>query len=131
MSALITVDLRGATPPYEQIRGQIASLIAVGTLGDGERLPTVRALAADLGVATGTVSRAYKELEAAGLIASRRRLGTVVTRPEGATASAGSGQPENQELHRALDLLVSAAGRSGIDDQTLLDLLRGRLRADR
>ena len=129
MSALITVDLRAATPPYEQIRAQLASLIAIGTLTDGERLPTVRALAADLGVATGTVSRAYKELESAGLIASRRRLGTVVTRGSDLLVPGGTGPVENLELHRAMDLLVAEARATGIEDQTLLDLLRGRLRA--
>ncbi|GAA4361737.1 GntR family transcriptional regulator [Paeniglutamicibacter cryotolerans] len=131
MSALITVDLRDATPPYEQIRAQVASLIAIGTLTDGERLPTVRALAADLGVATGTVSRAYKELESSGLIASRRRLGTVVTRPAEGSGPGGAGAAENLDLHRALDLLVAEADQAGIDDQTLLDLLRGRLRTRR
>lgn len=131
MSALITVDLRAATPPYEQIRAQVSSLIAIGTLTDGDRLPTVRALAADLGVATGTVSRAYKELESAGLIASRRRLGTVVTRPDSPLFPGTGGERENLELHRALDLLVAEAENAGIDDQTLLDLLRGRLRAGR
>ncbi|RKO25494.1 GntR family transcriptional regulator [Pseudarthrobacter phenanthrenivorans] len=64
MSAGITVDLHSPTPPYEQIRSQISSL-ASGTLVPGSRLPTVRSLAADLGIAAGTVARAYKELEAA------------------------------------------------------------------
>ena len=59
MSAGITVDLRSAIPPYEQIRSQISSLIALGALDPGTRLPTVRSLAADLGIATGTVARAY------------------------------------------------------------------------
>ena len=78
MTAGISVDLGSATPPYEQIRAQIASLIALGTLAPGTRLPTVRSLAADLGIAAGTVARAYKELEQAGLIETRRRNGTVV-----------------------------------------------------
>ncbi|MDF2051259.1 GntR family transcriptional regulator, partial [Arthrobacter sp. Cr_A7] len=59
MSAGIIIDLRSATPPYEQIRSQISSLVAVGDLAPGSRLPTVRSLAADLGVAVGTVARAY------------------------------------------------------------------------
>ncbi|TPV51917.1 GntR family transcriptional regulator [Pseudarthrobacter phenanthrenivorans] len=65
MSAGITVDLHSPTPPYEQIRSQISSLIASGTLVPGSRLPTVRSLAADLDIAAGTVARAYKELAAA------------------------------------------------------------------
>ena len=64
MSAAITVDITSGVPPYEQIRTQIASLIATGALPAGTRLPTVRDLATDLGVAVGTVARAYRELEA-------------------------------------------------------------------
>ncbi len=124
MSALVTVDLRDATPPYEQIRAQIASLIAVGQLADGSRLPTVRALAGDLGVATGTVARAYKELEATGLIESRRRLGTVVTHSS-PTADGAADSP----LETMIDKLIGEARAAGIQDETLISLLRGRLRA--
>ena len=60
MNAGISVDLRSATPPYEQIRSQISSLIAIGALPAGSRLPTVRSLAADLGIAAGTVGRALQ-----------------------------------------------------------------------
>ena len=125
MSALVTIDLRDATPPFEQIRAQVASLIAVGRLVEGSRLPTVRALASDLGVATGTVARAYKELEAAGLIESRRRLGTIVARSSatdgGATAAPG--------IELRISELVAEARAAGIADETLLALVRGRLRA--
>src|SRR5674476_1135471 len=54
------------TPQYEQVRAQIAALVSAGDLDDGNRLPTVRALANDLGIAPGTIARAYQELEAAG-----------------------------------------------------------------
>lgn len=125
MSTLITVDLRDATPPFEQIREQIASLIAIGQLADGSRLPTVRALAGDLGVAVGTVARAYKELEAAGLIESRRRLGTIVT--YGSRTSIGT---DHSFLETKLDELINHARNSGVADETLLALLRGRLRTE-
>lgn len=124
MSTLVTVDLRDATPPYEQIRAQIASLIAVGQLADGSRLPTVRALAGDLGVATGTVARAYKELEATGMIESRRRLGTIVTHSS-PTADGAADSP----LETMIDKLIGEARSAGIQDETLISLLRGRLRA--
>ena len=75
---VITVDLSSATPPYEQIRSQIETMVVHGTLLPGERLPTVRQLAADLGIANGTVARAYRDLEAAGLVATEGRRGTVV-----------------------------------------------------
>ncbi|MCV9995508.1 GntR family transcriptional regulator [Paeniglutamicibacter sp. ZC-3] len=124
MSTLITVDLRDATPPFEQIRAQIASLIAVGHLSDGTRLPTVRALAGDLGVATGTVARAYKELEARGLVESRRRLGTVVTSPAARPATVPV-----QRVHSLMDELIATARHSGIDDAALLSLFQGKLRS--
>ncbi len=67
MTALtISVDPSSPTPPYEQLRQQLAQLIELGTLTDGTRLPPVRQLAADLGLAAGTVARTYRELEAAG-----------------------------------------------------------------
>lgn len=63
---------------FEQLRLQIIHLADNGTLPPGTRLPAVRALAADLDVAPHTVARAYKELEAAGIVATRGRNGTVV-----------------------------------------------------
>lgn len=75
---MITLTADAAEPPYEQIRTQLRDQITNGELLAGTRLPTVRRLAADLGVAANTVGRAYKELEAAGLVETRRRGGTVV-----------------------------------------------------
>jgi GntR family transcriptional regulator len=75
---ILTVDPGSAVPPYEQIRGQIEAMVATGTLAAGDRLPSIRQLAHDLGLAGGTVARAYGELEQAGLVVSRRRSGTVV-----------------------------------------------------
>lgn len=74
----VRVDTTSQVPPYEQIRAQLAALIRIGRLAEGERLPTVRQLAADLGLAPGTVARAYRELEAAELIRTRRGAGTRV-----------------------------------------------------
>ena len=78
MSAQISIDITSAVPPFEQVRSQLAALISAGVLTPGTRLPTVRDLAADLGIAVGTVTRAYRELESLGLVISRRRTGTVV-----------------------------------------------------
>jgi len=75
---LLTVDPTAPTPPFEQLRAQLLSQMREGALPAGARLPTVRQLAAALGVAPGTVARAYKELEAAGAIETRGRNGTVV-----------------------------------------------------
>lgn len=128
MNAGISVDLRSATPPYEQIRSQISSLIATGALPVGSRLPTVRSLAADLGIAAGTVARAYKELEAAGLLESRRRNGTVVAHAAHGSASGLPGGTVPEAVTAAVDLLVRSGRDARLSDELLLDLVRGKLR---
>lgn len=75
---MIVVDPASAEPPFEQVRAQLAAQIRTGQLPPGERLPTVRRLAEDLGIAANTVARAYKELEAEGLVATGGRNGTTV-----------------------------------------------------
>ncbi|MFI6761363.1 GntR family transcriptional regulator [Micromonospora sp. NPDC050417] len=77
--ALIELDPSSPVPPYEQVRARIAALAAAGELTAGSRLPTVRHLAEELGLAANTVARAYRELEQAGLVETRGRHGTVVT----------------------------------------------------
>ena len=76
---IIHIDQTSPLPPYEQIRGQLATMAATGVLPAGARLPTIRQLARDLGLANGTVSRAYRELERAGVVATHGRHGTVIT----------------------------------------------------
>ncbi|MBO1413955.1 GntR family transcriptional regulator [Streptomyces sp. FH025] len=74
----LSVDPAAATPPYEQIRAQIAEQARSGALPAGLRLPTVRALAEELGLAAGTVARAYRELEADGVVETHGRRGTLI-----------------------------------------------------
>ncbi|MEO8517763.1 MAG: GntR family transcriptional regulator [Dermatophilaceae bacterium] len=74
----LTIDTDSATPPFEQVRTQIATAVAGGQLDAGTKLPTVRRLAADLGLAANTVARAYRELEADAVIATYGRRGTFV-----------------------------------------------------
>lgn len=76
---MISIDSFDPTPPYEQIRARIAEQIDDGRLEPGDRLPTVRQLAVDLGVATNTVARAFRELEQTGAVQTRGRAGTFVT----------------------------------------------------
>ena len=79
---ILTVAADDVTPPYEQLRRQFAQLIGSGILQPGERLPPVRQLASDLGLAAGTVAHAYRKLESAGLIRTGRGGGTrVADRP--------------------------------------------------
>ena len=114
----MTVDVRSAVPPYEQIRGQIATLVDGGLLPPGTRLPTIRALAADLGIAVGTVARAYTELEAAGFVTSRRRTGTVVA--EGKLQRA----PIDDDVRDAAAELAARARAGGLSEETVVALVR-------
>ncbi|MEV5051705.1 GntR family transcriptional regulator [Arthrobacter sp. LAR12-1-1.1] len=129
MSVGISVNLRSPVPPFEQIRAQITSLITVGTLAPGTRLPTVRSLASDLGLAAGTVARAYKELELAGLIETRRRNGTVVAGKPALPAPAGTqGQGEAPAaVIAAVDRYIAEGRSAGLDDAALLEILRAKL----
>lgn len=73
------ITLTGSTPPTDQIRDQIRGLIITGQLAANDRLPAVRQLAKDLGVAPGTVAKAYKALEAEGFLITRTGAGTRVS----------------------------------------------------
>lgn len=75
---VLPLDPGSPDPPFEQLRAQIAGRASSGQLTAGTRLPTVRALAAELGLAANTVARAYKELEADGVVVTEGRRGTFV-----------------------------------------------------
>lgn len=114
----IEVDLTSGVPPFEQIRLQVLAHVSAGRLGPGDRLPTIRALATDLGVAAGTVGRAFRELEAAGVVTTRRRTGTVV---------ADGTAPPDDAVQRAAAHVVAVARSSGLTDDEVLDAVRGAL----
>lgn len=86
---MFAIDPAAGTPPYAQVREQLAARIRDGSLPVGTRLPPVRALAAELDLAPNTVARAYRELEAAGLIDTQGRRGTFVKAPSEALRRAG------------------------------------------
>ena len=113
---ILRVDSSSAVPPYDQIRGQIATMIATGLLPAGRRLPSIRQLAADLGLASGTVGRAFRELEQGGFIVSRGRHGTFVT--ERLPVS-----PADREraLVDAAEIFATQAVQAGVDPRRLLD----------
>ncbi len=118
MTVAVTLDMLAATPPYEQVRTQIAGHIRTGAIRPGEKLPVVRVLAADLGVATNTIARAYREQEAGGLVTTRRWVGTIVQAPP---APAGPG------LQRRVLEFVRDAREAGLADEEIVDLVRGTL----
>jgi DNA-binding transcriptional regulator YhcF (GntR family) len=74
----VLIDHASEVPPFEQVRSQLAQQINDGRLPVGTKLTTVRRFAEDLGIAPNTVARAYRELEAAGLLETRGRAGTFV-----------------------------------------------------
>jgi DNA-binding transcriptional regulator YhcF (GntR family) len=117
---LITIDSSSQTPPYEQIRLQLARQISDRTLPVGAKLPTVRALAAELGLAVNTVARAYRELEEAGIIETRGRSGSFV--------SAG-GQHTHEEAHAAAVAYARATTRLGLGPDEALSIVEAVLRA--
>jgi DNA-binding transcriptional regulator YhcF (GntR family) len=123
MSATITVDPSSGVPPYEQIRAQIEVLVLSGHLRAGTSLPTIRQLAHDLGVAPGTVQRAFRELELGGVVESRRRHGTVVLEPN---VERTSRRQREQRLQDAARELVATARSLGVDLDSVESALRGQ-----
>jgi DNA-binding transcriptional regulator YhcF (GntR family) len=109
---VITVDATSFVPPYEQVRSQLAAQISGGALVAGTKLPTVRRLADDLGLAVNTVARAYRELEAAGLVATHGRAGTVVTAAGDASRERAEAAARNfADLTRTLGIGTDEAVR--------------------
>ena len=115
---MITVDPGGAMPPFDQVKQQIAHQVADGRLRPGEKLPTVRALAEQLGLAPNTVARAYRELEAAGVVDTRGRSGTFVAGDEAAS-----------EARAAAAAYAHRARALGLSDDDAVALLRRALSA--
>ncbi|WP_327120157.1 GntR family transcriptional regulator [Streptomyces sp. NBC_01341] len=105
MTLKIAVDPDSATAPYEQLRAQLSEQARSGTLPVGYRLPTVRGLAGELGLAANTVAKAYRALESDGVIETRGRNGTFVA-PAGDAAArhAATAAQEYAEQARRLGL---------------------------
>ncbi len=76
---ILVIDPASATAPYEQLRTQIIDAVRAGSLAAGAKLPTVRRLADDLGIAPNTVARSYRELERNGVIETRGRNGSFIS----------------------------------------------------
>ncbi|GAB2548807.1 GntR family transcriptional regulator [Brachybacterium huguangmaarense] len=83
LTGICRIDRHAAEPPVRQICEQVARAVQDGALAPGTRLPTVRALAADLDVAVNTVAKAFRRLEEARIVITRGRAGTVVAPLDG------------------------------------------------
>ena len=101
----VRVDQHAAKPLFDQLRTQIIDGIRDGKLPPGTRLPTVRELAGQMSLAVNTVARAYRELEAAGILETRGRFGTFVARID----------PADTAMATAAHTFVSAARALGVE----------------
>ena len=113
--AFIALDSTDKTAPYQQVRQQILVAISKGRLKAGTKLPSVRALAEQLGLAVNTAAKVYKELEATGAVVTRGRHGTIVqaAEDEGAVAVAD-----------AASELAAVATRWGISEKAAIGYVR-------
>ena len=116
----VHVEPGSPVPPYEQVRSALAEQINDGRLAVGTRLPTVRQLAADVGIAPNTIARAYRELEEAGLIETRGRAGSFVS----------SSGDESRRLAQQAAATYAATCRSlGLDGREALAIVKAALGA--
>lgn len=98
-------------PLYDQLRNRVIEGVRSGTLPPGTKMPTVRDLAAQLGIAANTVARAYRELESAGIVETRGRLGTFIARADPTDAAMAEAATTYLGVARALGLSRAEAVR--------------------
>jgi DNA-binding transcriptional regulator YhcF (GntR family) len=104
MGEWLRVDSRSGRPLFDQLRNQIIDAIRAGTLAPGARLPTVRELAGQLGLAVNTVARSYRELEGAGIVETRGRFGTFVARADPSDIAMAAAARSYLDVARGLGL---------------------------
>ena len=123
----IRLDFQIKVPAYLQIYRQVQRLAAAGGLSPGDRLPTVRELAAQLGLNFNTTARGYRALHAAGLVTSERGRGTyVVAAPSGR----GSTRPRLRLLEALADEYVRQSRSQGFSPIEIVRSLQRRLEAE-
>jgi DNA-binding transcriptional regulator YhcF (GntR family) len=116
---IIAVDPGHPLPVYEQVREQVVRMVAAGTLLPGTQLPTIRQLAADLGLAKGTVAKAYELLESDAVISTRGRKGSFVLEMEPVSA-----RERKASLDAAAEALVVNARQLGADEEEAVEAFR-------
>ncbi len=131
--AIVSIDTRDRTPIYAQLERALRAAVATGRLQPGDQLPTVRQLAVDLSINANTVARVYAELERAGVIETRRGVGSFVC---GTAARAHPPRERDRRLRAFVTRVLSDADASGFtieDVMSALDeyrLMSGRDEAD-
>ncbi len=116
----IQIDKTSGVPIYNQIKEQITGLIHAGRLNAGDQLPTIRALAIELAVNVNTVALAYRDLDSAGLIATRRGEGTFVASTPGA---AEMRRLRHKKLRDLVQAFVAETRRLGYDPEEVQQAL--------
>ena len=115
---MISLNYRDARPIYEQIKDGLRHLVVTGAVEEGERLPSVRALAASLAINPNTIQRAYNDLESEGYLISRPGKGSFA-------APRSGGDPQRREaLLKSFDTAVSELLWLGMTAEELADRLR-------
>jgi GntR family transcriptional regulator len=117
---LVELDPRDATPIYAQLDRALRAAIASGRLGVGDQLPTVRQLAVDLRVNANTVARVYLDLERAGVLETRRGVGTFV---RATAAEARSAAEHDRRLKALATRVVADAAAHGFTIRELVQQL--------
>jgi GntR family transcriptional regulator len=120
--ALLSVDPRDPTPIYAQLERGLRAAVATGRVRPGDQLPTVRQLAVELRINANTVARVYGELERAGVIETRRGVGSFVT------ASATRAHPPREHDRRLRAFITRVLADADAAGFTVDDVL-GALRA--
>ncbi|WP_246267895.1 GntR family transcriptional regulator [Nonomuraea typhae] len=108
------LDGKSGVSPYLQLVQQVRNALRLGLLLEGDQLPTVKDVVAQLAINPNTVLKAYRELEHEGLAAARPGVGTFVTRTLTDASLAAHG-PLRQDLRRWL----AKARRAGLDDESI------------
>ena len=120
----LTIDRGRQEPVYEQVAHQIRQLIALGALGPGMTLPSVRQLAGDLGVNLNTIARAYRLLEGEGFLVIRGRSGVKVAAP--AIEVEG---PAQTRLLEEMRTTLARLRQAGVTTDELLKVVRAEVLA--
>src|SRR5512141_2477285 len=123
---LVALDPSDATPIYAQLERGLRAAIATGRLRPGDQLPTVRQLAVDLRINANTVARVYGELERAGVIETRRGIGSFVT---AARSEARPAEEKTRRLRAFAMHVLADAERHGFTADEIVAALADRARS--
>src|SRR5262245_37429351 len=118
------IDGKSGVAPYQQLVQQVRQALRLGLLREGDKLPTVKEVVAQVAINPNTVSKAYRELEYEGLVTARPGLGTFVTRTLG-----GDSLAKHEPLRRHLERWLAEAREAGLDDESIEALMLSTFRS--